>query len=419
MRTLLITTIITVALALGASAQQLNTSFAALGINVDPNTLLGQGPTNAGVFTDSNISINIQGFPETPVLLLHGPLQTNALITTFGFRLDLTNQGNNYANQILVDGYANPSPATWTASAIVNGGKLFFVGAVPACTRNAQNQLVCITQPSFTRAVQAITQDPTNAPFNVRSTAAASLNFTNGYTSFNVNTQVAADSSVQYNFLGGFTFNFYGTTYSSCFISANGFVSFGGSDTGFPDPNVSNIRQGVRRIMSFYNDLEPEISTFTPRIYAQMFVENGARRVKIVHERLAEFGNATGPHGGEITMFENGDIFIFVPGYNAAPSINTGVGLTPGNNVDSGSPVQPGQTAFGRDLTNDVSTGPVFLAANKAAFELFDHGAFAPTPVLNPFDLSGFGFNVADPNSSGIHFLRDPGTSPGAAYIIQ
>jgi hypothetical protein len=399
------------------SAQQQNSVFASLGIDADPATLIGQGPVNAGVFTDSTITVRVKGQPVTPVVLIYGPLTPNALITQWGFRLDITNLGSNYANQILVDGYANPGPGTWTDTAIANGGELRLTGAIPACTFNSMGQVVCITQPSFTQAVQAITQDPTNAPFNVRSTAAGVLNFTNGYTSWNVNTTLALDNSVQYNFLGGFTFNFYGTTYTSCFVSANGFVSFGGSDTGFPSPSVSTIRSGVRRIMSFYNDLEPQVSGFNPRIYAQMFVENGQRRVKIVHERLAEYSNATGPHGGEIQMFENGDISVFVPGYNAAPSINTGVGITPGNNVDSGSPVQPGQTPFGRDLSTDVSTGPIFLAANKAAFECFDTGS---SPALDPFDLAGFQYNVQNPNASGIKFIRDVSVpSPSAAYIIQ
>ena len=401
-----------------SAAQQVNGPFHALAVNQPTSNVLFQANTTAAVFTDSTITVNMKGQASTPVILLWGTLQLNAL-NMLNFKVDLANQGSSYANQQLMNGYTNPSPATWTNAA----GDLAYLAQLPACVISGTGALTCISQSTFSQAVQAVVQDPTNAPFNVSTTGACNMTFTNGYTNFALGS-FGADLSVTYNFLGGFTFNFYGTTYTQCFVSANGFVSFGGQDTGFPQPSVGVCRSGVRRIMAFFNDLEPNSTpaSYNPRIFAQMSIENGVRRVKIGHERLAEFANATGPHGGEITMFENGDVIVFVPGYNVAPSISTAIGITPGNNLDTGTPPAVGQTAFGRDLSADFSAAaggaPVFLGTNRAGFELFD---YTNIPVNNVFDLSGLGFNPANPEESGIKFLRDPGvTGAGQAqYIIS
>lgn len=400
-----------------ATAQQTNSLFASLSLNsTSPLNVLGQAVTSAGVFTDSLITINIQAFPATPVVLLYGNYSANATVTPYNFRVDLVNEGNVYANQILLNGYTNPSPNTYTQPGT---GSFSYTGAIPACTFPG-GVLTCLTQTTFTKSVQAIVQDPSNAPFNIRSTGAGTLNFTNGYTNFNLST-LSGDNSTTYAFQGGFTFNFYGTTYSSCFVSANGFVSFGAQDNGFPSPTVGSVRGGVRRIMSFYEDLEPQPgatpSTFNPRIYAQMYVENGVRKVRIVHERLAEFANATGPHGGEIVLWENGDINVYVASYQVAPSISTAIGITPGNNIDPGGTGTVGQTAYGRDLSTDATLGPTFLGINRIGFELFD---YTNVPVTNPMDIIGMGFNPQNPSDSGIRFIRDTSvTGAQAQYIVQ
>ena len=122
----------------------------------------------------------------------------------------------------------------------------------------------------------------------------------------------------------------------------NGYISFAPAPTGFPTPSVTDVLGGVPRIMSYYTDLIP--SPPAGRIYYQQFAQAGERKMKIAHERLAEFGGTTGPHGGEMVIAESGDIHLLVPTYNGAISINTVVGITPGGNIDPGG--GPGSTAF-------------------------------------------------------------------------
>jgi hypothetical protein len=333
--------------------------------------------------------------------MLVGTLSIGAYqLPTYGFGLDILAYGasNNYTNNIYLNGYTHPSPDTWTGVT----GEMTFVANLAACTPQPNGSTICNLPSTMNRTFQAIMSDPTNLPWNVRSTAAAKLTVVNGYKLF----ILSGDTSTLYNFLGGFQFPFYNGTYSSCYVSANGFVSFGGADNGFPNPSVGSVRSGVRRIMNYYTDLVPQTTATQPKIYAQMFTDsNGMRNIRIVHSRLAEFSNTTGPHGGECVISANGNISVYVHPYNAQGSINTVVGITPGGNLDPGGGA--GATSYGRDLTQDVTTGPTVLGLNKSAFELFDLGNTNPA---NPLDLAGFASPI------GVRFIRSPFQS---SYTVQ
>lgn len=292
---------------------------------------------------------------------------------------------------------------------------------MPSCFPGTGGAVSCLSLPlfeDFQIGSQAIVTDPTNGPFNVNSTPGIRGQFLSGYQEFNL----AGDLSQTFTFKDGFDFKFYGQTFTSAHISPNGFVSFGQTDNGFPSPSVNSIRAGVRRIMSFYNDLVPEATSAgggpayaNTRIYAQQFKDAaGLTKVKFVHDHVAEFSNLTGPHGGEIVITDNDDIAVYVHSYNGVPSINTGVGITPGNNID------PNIPGLGRDLSALNGTNFAPAALGKAAFELFDHG---PGGGTNPIDLIGFNFNPAHPVGPGIVFLKDTSalnTAPGnSRYIIQ
>ena len=183
-----------------SAAQQVNGPFHALAVNQPTSNVLFQANTTAAVFTDSTITVNMKGQASTPVILLWGTLQLNAL-TMLNFKVDLANQGSSYANQQLMNGYTNPSPSTWTNTA----GDLAYLAQLPACVISGTGALTCISPTTFSQAVQAVVQDPTNAPFNVSTTGACNLTFTNGYTNFALGS-FGADLSVTYNFLGDFNY---------------------------------------------------------------------------------------------------------------------------------------------------------------------------------------------------------------------
>lgn len=383
-------------------------------------------PIIRSAITDSPIVLNIRGFPiAAPVALIIAisangvdPIDINAT-NIFNMQIDVTDRGpRGYSDQLLFDGFTSLTSKTVTSAT----GEFSRTTMMPSCFPGTPPSLVCLPLPSFEEfeiGSQAVVTDPTHGPLNVNSTPAIKGQFLSGYQEFNLSGELAET----FTFKDGFQFKFYGQTFASAEISANGFVSFGQEDTGFPNPTVNGIRIGVRRIMSFYTDLVPEATGpdgvspayANTRIYAQQFKDAaGLTKVKFVHDHVAEFANTTGPHGGEIVITDNDDIAVYVNGYNGNPAINTAVGITPGNGVD------PQITGFGRDLSALSGTMFAPVALGKAAFELFDHG---PGGGLNSLDVIGVNFNPAHPVGSGIVFLKDPSaantTPSNSRYIIQ
>ncbi|HGY89559.1 MAG TPA: hypothetical protein ENK43_00155 [Planctomycetes bacterium] len=407
---------------LGLPAQQQNSLFASLNVDSPPSPTMA-APVTVNVLTDSNIKLNLHGFPgSNPVVVLFatsfapgGALSINAVPTLnqYGFGIDIPDQGSpGYSDQEYVNGYLQPSPSSFTDFV----GNLSLTINLPACAV-VNGQPTCVTAPNWEVSAQALMVDPTNAPFGIRSTGAGVGLFTNGFHEYTIGT----DGFATANFLGGFSFPFYGNVYTRAYISENGFVAFSSAGiSGFPTLTIGDITSGPPRIMTFYEDLVQGTSGgVQARIYSQQFSVAGpggtqVRKIKFVHWMLQEFANTTGPHGGETVITENGDIAILVAGYNSTPSINTFVGITRG----SGGPAVGG---FGRDLSMDVAFGPTTVPMGQHAFELFDHGT--PGGAANGIDVVALGFFNNSNVGPGITFLLDP-TTPNVTpsttgYIIQ
>lgn len=81
------------------------------------------------------------------------------------------------------------------------------------------------------------------------------------------------DSTHSVSFASGFSFPFYGNSYTGCNVNANGSLTFGGGDTSF-QPSAATFTGGLPRVSSWWRDLLPNSSTlffntsaFTGRAY--------------------------------------------------------------------------------------------------------------------------------------------------------
>lgn len=411
-----------VALCVAASAQtaQQNTITSALNVNDTAlNAIFTPAPITRNLFTDSPLTVNLRGAANTPaVIIWAGSTNSSsfsaATFTGDGVQIDIDDQGTpGYGDQTIVNGYEAP----WPTSFLDATGNLSISTNFPSCT-TASGATNCISNPSFDISIQGIVVDTANPPFNISSTGAVIGAFTNGYQEFNFN-GAGDDQFSLYNFKDNFTFTYWGVNYSQVYVSENSYIQFGTTQSlgTFAGPSVGVVMGGGPRIMSFFNDLDPD-ATSNDVVFVQQFVENGVKKARFVHEQIAEFGNATGGHGGEITITENGEIAVLVGGYNAAPSINTAVGISRGTGQSSGTLPS---TVFGRDLSASVQAiNPVVLGNDVPAFELFDHGNSGAGTVQNPLDLAGFNEFNGTGVGPGVVFLPDPSLNPPqSGYIIQ
>ncbi|MEE9393641.1 MAG: hypothetical protein V3W41_14155 [Planctomycetota bacterium] len=400
-----------------AQAPQVNGFFSSLAIDAPASAQVGVVPTAVNAMTDSPVSVNLLAQSNTPVVLLYsiggaaGSTIDIASFDDFGVQLDLADVGSaGFSDQVIVDGYARPFPNTFTDSTGVWDATF----RIPACPF-VNGAVSCITVPTFEVSVQALVQDPTSSPFNISSTGAGVVSFVNCYTEFPFGpfTTTPADNKFLYNFPSGFTFSFYGNSYSSVWVSENGYIQFG-TDAGmstFSVATMSYINNGNPKIMSFFTDMvfSPQ-PALTPRIYAQCVVENSIRKIKFVHEFLEQIGGPTGTHGGQITITELGEIAVYVAGYNSFSAYGTGVGIVAGPH-----PIAQLTTAYGRDLSADVGFATV-LGAGVPGFEYFDHGT---TPTPNPIDLIGIEQFNTHGVGPGITYIPDPAVLPYTlGYVI-
>ncbi len=408
----------------GAQALQTNGATHALQFDAAAATAIGSAvPVTLRTFTGTPVTINIQGGTDAggnaaqPLVLLYSA--SNTAGTTIspeaffggGVRLDLVDIGNvGYQDQIIVNGFSDPAFGSTDSNGLYS-----LTVALPTCEQDPLAE-ICTTQAFSEISVQAVVVDATNPPFSLESTGAGTLEVVDGFEEL----PLVPSMNEQFSniaFRDGFTFNFYGTTYTDAFVSENGYIQFGSASqlSTFPNLIVASVLGAPPRIMCFFDDLVVAPSGgASPRIYAEHFIENGDRKVKFVFENLQEFADQTGPHGGQITLVESGEIAILVDGSNAFPDLNTMVGISSGMalSVQTG----PGFSLdTGRDLSAGIGMGQSF-GAGRSVFELFDHGSFIS--VTNPLDL--IGLDTGNAVGPGFALIPDPSLiPPTSGYIIQ
>lgn len=206
------------------------------------------------------------------------------------------------------------------------------------------------------------------------------------------------DGEMIFEFPEGFSFPFYGTTYTEVVVNSDGNLTFGIGD-GQPGLPRSRRRflNGPPRIALFFSDLDPEAG-------GEIRAEAGEGTLSFIWDGVPEFtlGGRRPPNDLSVTLFSNGDILLDYGQVDVLPDpedIQAIVGITPGSG------------AVARLV--DFSEEPV-------AYEFGPSGLYQVFPQ-NDFDLSGrqvlftapgrellFPFYRGDPNDfSGFAITND------------
>jgi hypothetical protein len=186
------------------------------------------------------------------------------------------------------------------------------------------------------------------------------------------------DCSYQYNL--PFTFNFYGTAFTSAFVGTNGYVTFNAGDNTY----VESLTEfnSLPRISGFFDDLfSPGSSDPSAGLYVNSSIPGLFLVTYLNDPHYPPYEN--GPNTLQIQMYSDGRI-VFA--YHGISNLDTGtiVGLTPG----PGSPAQ----------ALDYITQPnVDIPAGTAVYEYFND-----TSLFN-LDSS---FIVYTPNPGGGYNVR-------------
>ncbi len=217
------------------------------------------------------------------------------------------------------------------------------------------------------------------------------------------------DGEMIYEFPEGFSFPFFGTTYTEVVVNSDGNLTFG---TGDGQPGVPRSRRrflsGPPRIALFFSDLDPEAG-------GEVRAEAGEGSLSFIWDGVPEFTLAgTRPANNfSVTLYSNGDILMDYAKVDVMPDpedIQAIVGITPGSGA---------------------SARPIDFSEEPVSYEFGSSGLYQVFPG-NDFDLSGrqllftapgrellFPFYRGDPNDfSGFAITNDSKTDAVMALEV-
>ena len=231
----------------------------------------------------------------------------------------------------------------------------------------------------------------------------------------------------------GFSFPYYGTSFTTVAISSNGNLVFrpaGTANQAFDDgavdsgESLAKLQSGLPRIAPYWHDLDAR--SIVTQGSNGIFIRKDSDKVLITFNNIRDFPNRpsrdTGIHTFQVTLFKDGRILF---GYNAVALTSTAVaGIGPGNSTQIPSLVDlsiPPAGAFNNAIVelfsltaslDEVAVVKAFYTThpNRDVYDFvyifldfdFDlNGAFAfYLPIRN--DTSGIGLTAGDGDPGGL-----------------
>lgn len=207
------------------------------------------------------------------------------------------------------------------------------------------------------------------------------------------------DDEMLYLFPDGFTFPFYGKTYSKVVINSDGNLTFTRGDSSSTPRSEERFLSGPPRIAPFFSDLNPGFGTV-------LVVENPAS-LEFIWEEVPEYSSSLGTPGNtfSVTLYRTGDIRFHYEKINATPDPDSQslqgligiVGITPGGGTQGSS-----QSLSSGSLIHEIGEDPIYqtfagssfnLVGQEVLFQASSHEIYFPFYTGNNQLFTGFAVN--------------------------
>ncbi len=285
----------------------------------------------------ASMTINGQVGPPSPVMGVQLPRGLPSILQLGGLPNARFVVGNNASflpaglvwGTNLVD--LNLTGMTYTLNGFLNPAyRLDATGAL-SINLNPPGSLALNSQ----RCFQGAMEDPTSAVgFGV--TQGTQLVVSPGLVSMNLSVGANGSAGINVNLAPyGVTIPFYGQSYSSFYVEADGLMSFANPNMDFT-PTPTDFQTGVPRIAGYWTDLEPQ---FGGSVQFQLDQSVSPNVVRLLFTGLREYNGTGSPHTFiiEVDVAPIGNIRIRQSQFNPAAQYDILVGITPGGGL---SPVQ-------------------------------------------------------------------------------
>lgn len=178
------------------------------------------------------------------------------------------------------------------------------------------------------------------------------------------------DDEMLYEFPSGFTFPFFGKTYTEIVVNSDGNLTFGGGDSR-PGAARSEERflTGAPRIAPLFTDLDPGSRSDGKDVKATA----SATEITFTWENVPEFTEGSERPGNQfsVTLFSNGDIRFKYEKVEVTPdpdNLQAIAGITPGGSAPGASvdlSAQPAPISIGNAPIYEVFAGTTFDLTGK------------------------------------------------------
>src|SRR3990172_5456584 len=130
------------------------------------------------------------------------------------------------------------------------------------------------------------------------------------------------DASKQITFTSGFTFPFYGTSYTGVFVNSDGNLTFKSKDSASTDRDTFRILTGPPRLAPFFVDLNPSVG-------GEVRALQNSKLLRVTWSDVPQFGTQTS-NTLQMNLFKNGKIeFIF----GSIETLEAITGIAPGKST--------------------------------------------------------------------------------------
>jgi hypothetical protein len=178
----------------------------------------------------------------------------------------------------------------------------------------------------------------------------------------------------------GFSIPFYTQSYTSFFVSSNGYISFNSAANDFT-PTPAEFLGQMPRIAMFWSDLTPSVGG---TVVVEVDEIPPSQQVRVLFTEVPEFGNFA-VYTFSCSMDIVGNISIIQDPFSFnSPAYPVLQGISPGASLSS--------VTAARDLSTLTGNGSLTTNLNDAVFEWFGTASspYWPTPNMpNPFDMIG------------------------------
>ncbi|HYE73082.1 MAG TPA: hypothetical protein VEF04_07125, partial [Blastocatellia bacterium] len=200
----------------------------------------------------------------------------------------------------------------------------------------------------------------------------------------------------------GFNFNYFGTQYSTVYVTSNGNLVFkpANADSGFDldavdtSNSLTTFRTGSPRICPYWHDLDARAASTTGA--NGVYLRRDSDRVVVTYNNVRDFPNSSsdnGTHTFQVTLFSDGRILFTYQ--SAQLTTNALVGISPGNSTQTTTLVDlisPTASVISTPLAEFFST--TFKVDEVAALQAFYSSRLGRDEWDFVYFLTDFDYNL-------------------------